>query len=67
MVTPTQAIIKGVLVEQTISLTGLDLIDLMIGGNEIDCLEYRMDDCYTLDFCINCDILYNEIRSSISE
>ncbi len=39
----------------------------MIGGNEIDCLEYHMDDRYTLDFCINCDILYNEIRSSISE
>ena len=39
----------------------------MIGGNEIDRLEYHMDDRYTLDFCINCDILYNEIRSFLSK
>ena len=50
-----------------ISQIGLRMINQMIGGNEIDCLEYYMDDCNTLDFCINYDILYNEIRSSISE
>ena len=43
------------------SLIGLKTIDQMIGGNEIDCLEHNMDDRYTLDFCIDCDILHNEI------
>ena len=52
---------------EMISQIGLRMINQMIGGNEIDCLEYYMDDCNTLDFCINYDILYNEIRSSISE
>ena len=53
--------IKKDLVVRMISQSGLKTINQMIGGNEIDCLEHRMDDCHTLDFCINCDILHNEI------
>ena len=43
------------------SLIGLKTIDLMIGGNGIDCLEHHMDDFNSLDFCGDCDILHNEI------
>ena len=30
-------------------------------------LGYRMDDCYLVDFCVSCDILYYEIRSFFSK
>ena len=41
--------------------TGSEMIDQMIGGNEIDRMEYHMDDCNTSHFCEYCDILHNEI------
>ena len=50
-----------------ISQIGLETIDQMIGGNEIDRLEYHMDDFNSLDFCGNCDILHNEIRSFLAK
>ena len=46
---------------QEISLIGFGMIDQMIGDRGIDCLEHRMDDCHTVDFCSSCDILHNEI------
>ena len=53
--------IRKDLVVQMISQSGLKTIDLMIGDNEIDCLEHHMDDFNSLDFCGDCDILHNEI------
>ena len=47
--------------------SGLKTIDLMIGGNEIDCLGCGMDDSDTVNFCSSCDILHNEMGSLFSK
>ena len=39
----------------------------MTGGKGIDRLEYHMDDYNTVDFCRDCDILHNEIRSFLAK
>ena len=46
---------------QEISLIGFGMIDQTIGDRGIDCLEHRMDDSDTVDFCGYRDILHNEI------
>ena len=50
-----------------ISLIGFGMIDQTIGDRGIDCLEHRMDDNDTVDFCGCCDILHNEIRSLLAK
>ena len=52
---------------QEISLIGFGMIDQTIGDRGIDCLEYRMDDNDTVDFCRCCDILHNEIRPLLAK
>ena len=52
---------------QEISLIGFGMIDQTIGDRGSDCLEHRMDDNDTVDFCRYRDILNNERRPFLAK